>query len=99
MTIIEFYTAECEKEFLIHKNNFVEKTNFKEKNRKIIAEDYPKFNRELKSFQRKLSLNLTKLVKSNRTKNVEEFLEPIAKNYVKKFLNIIDLSKVESGNG
>jgi hypothetical protein len=98
MTIIEFYAAECEKEFLIHKNNFIKKTNFTEKNKKINTEDYLKFNRELKSFQRKLSLNLTKLVKSNRTKNVEDFLEPIAKNYVKKFLNIVDLSKVESGN-
>lgn len=98
MTIIEFYSTECEKEFLIHKNNFFEKTKFTEKNRKISAEDYPKFNRELKSFQIKLSLNLTKLVKSNRTKNVEEFLEPIAINYVKKFMNIVDLSKVESVN-
>lgn len=98
MTIIEFYSIECENEFLIHKKNFFEKTKLTEKNRKISAEDYPKFNRELKSFQRKLSLNLTKLVKSNRTKNVEEFLEPIANNYVKKFMNIVDLSKVESGN-
>ncbi len=96
MTIIEFYTIECEKEFLTHKKKIVEKTNFTEKNRTISAEDYPKFNRELKGFQRKLSLNLTKLVKSNRNKNVEEILEPIANSYVKKFLNIVDLSKVET---
>jgi Ni,Fe-hydrogenase maturation factor len=99
MTIIEFYTVQCEKEFLTHKNNFVEKINFTEKNRKINVEDYSKFNRELKKFQRKISLNLTKLVKSNRDKNVEEILEPIANSYVKKFLNIVDLSKLESGNG
>jgi hypothetical protein len=98
MTIIDFYTAECEKEFLNHKNNLVEKTNFTEKNRNISAEDYSKFNRELKSFQRILSLNLTKLIKNNRSKNVEEILEPIAGNYVKKFLNIVDLSRVENGN-
>ena len=39
MTITEFYTAACEKEFMTHKINFVEKTNFTEKNKKISAED------------------------------------------------------------
>jgi hypothetical protein len=96
MTIIEFYTAECEKEFIIHKNRFVEKTNVTEKNKKIEVEDITKFNRELKSFQRKLSLNLTKIVKANKTKNIEELLEPIANSYLKQFMNIVDLSKIEN---
>jgi hypothetical protein len=63
----------------------IEKTNFIEKNKKISAEDYTKFNRELKSFQRKLSISLSKIIKSNRTKNIEEILEPIANNYIKTF--------------
>lgn len=96
MTITEFYTAACEKEFMTHKNNFVEKTNFTEKNKKISVEDFTKFNRELKSFQKKLSLILTKIVKTNKTKNIEEILEPIANSYLKKFINIVNLSKTES---
>ena len=95
MTIQEFFTEECENIFLTHKKNLMEQTSFNEKNRNLKDEDIPKFNREFKSFQRKISLNLTKLVKKNRKANVEEFLEPIANNYSKKFLNLIDLSKYE----
>lgn len=95
MSIQDFFLEECEKLFLIHKANLIEKTALTEKTKNLNPEDYPKFNREFKSFQRKLSLNLTKLVKKNRTKNVEELLEPIANKYAKSFLNLVDLSEID----
>lgn len=95
MGIQAFFSEECEKLFLIHKANLIEKTSFNEKKKDLNPEDYPKFNREFKSFQRKISLNLTKLVKKNRNTNVEEILEPIANKYAKSFLNLVDLSKIE----
>ena len=98
MSIQRFFIEECEKIFLIHKTNLIEKTSVTEKNRTISTEDYPKFNQEFESFQKQISKNLTKLVRSNRSKNVEEILEPIANNYTKNFLNIVDLSKMENEN-
>lgn len=95
MSIQDFFAEECEKLFLIHKASLLEKTSFNEKKNDLNPEDYPKFNREFKSFQRKLSLNLTKLVKKNRNTNIEEILEPIANKYAKSFLNLVDLSKIE----
>lgn len=95
MSIQFFFTEECEKVFQIHKTNLINKTSFTEKNRSISVEDYPKFNQELESLQKQISKNLTKLVRSNRSKNIQEILEPIAKNYIKKFLNTVDLSKIE----
>ncbi|RVT71332.1 hypothetical protein EOD40_16970 [Flavobacterium sufflavum] len=95
MRIQDFFSEECEKLFLIHKANLIEKTSFNEKKNSLKPEDYPKFNREFRSFQRQVSINLTKLVKKNRNLNVEEILEPIANKYAKSFLNLVDLSKIE----
>lgn len=95
MTIQDFFSKECEKLFLIHKANLIEKTSFNEKRHNINPEDYPKFKREFKSFQRQLSINLTKIIKKNRNSNVEDILEPIANKYAKSFLNLVDLSKIE----
>lgn len=95
MSIQDFFTEECEKLFLIHKASLIKKTSFNERKKYLNSEDYPKFNREFKSFQRKISLNLTKLVKKNRNTNVEQILEPIANKYAKSFLNLVDLSKIE----
>jgi hypothetical protein len=95
MSIHLFFSEECEKVFQIHKTNLINKTSFTEKNRCISAEDYPKFNQELESLQKQISKNLTKLVRTNRSKNIQEILEPIANNYIKKFLNTVDLSKIE----
>ncbi|KDN55997.1 hypothetical protein [Flavobacterium seoulense] len=95
MNIQEFFSEECEKLFLIHKASLIEKTSFNEKKNNLKAEDYPKFDREFKRFQRQISLNLTKLIKKNRKTNVEEILEPIANKYTKSFLNLVDLSKID----
>jgi hypothetical protein len=95
MSIQFFFTEECEKVFQIHKTNLINKTSFTEKNRSISIEDYPKFNQELESLQKQISKNLTKLVRSNRSKNIQEILEPIANSYIKNFLNIVDLSKMQ----
>lgn len=95
MSIQDFFSEECEKLFLIHKASLIEKTSFNEKKKNLKPEDYPKFDREFRSFQRKTSLILTKLVKKNRNTNVEEILEPIANKYFKSFLNLVDLSKIE----
>lgn len=95
MSLQDFFSDECEKLFLIHKTSLLEKTSFDEKKKYLNPEDYSKFNREFKSFQRKLSLNLTKLVKKNRNTNIEVILEPIANKYAKSFLNLVDLSKIE----
>ncbi|AOZ98455.1 MULTISPECIES: hypothetical protein [Flavobacterium] len=95
MSIQDFFSQECEKLFLIHKKSLIEKTSFNEKKNNLNPEDYPKFDREFKRFQRQLSLNLTKLTKKNKNTNVEEILEPIANKYAKSFLNLVDLSKIE----
>ena len=95
MSIQFFFTEECEKVFQIHKTNLINKTSFTEKNRSISIEDYPKFNQEFESLQKQISKNLTKLVRSNRSKNIQEILEPIANSYIKNFLNIVDLSKMQ----
>lgn len=94
MSIQLFFAEECEKVFQIHKTNLINKTSFTEQNRSISVEDYPKFNQELESLQKQISKNLTKLVRSNRSKNIQEILEPIANNYIKNFLNTVDLSKI-----
>ena len=95
MSIQFFFIEECEKVFQIHKTNLINKTSFTEKNRSISIEDYPKFNQEFESLQKQISKNLTKLVRSNRSKNIQEILEPIANSYIKNFLNIVDLSKMQ----
>lgn len=95
MTIEDFFSNECEKLFLIHKTDLIKKTSFNEKKKLLSPEDYPKFNREFKRFQKQLSINLTKLIKKNPNTNVEAILEPIANKYAKSFLNLVDLSKIE----
>lgn len=95
MSIQDFFSQECEKLFLIHKKSLIEKTSFNEKKNNLNPEDYPKFDREFKRYQRQLSLILTKLIKKNKNTNVEEILEPIANKYAKSFLNLVDLSKIE----
>lgn len=95
MSIQDFFSQECEKLFLIHKKSLIEKTSFNEKKNNLNPEDYPKFDREFKRYQRQLSLILTKLIKKNKNTNVEEILEPIANKYAKAFLNLVDLSKIE----
>lgn len=94
MSIQDFFSQECEKLFLIHKKSLIEKTSFNEQKKNLKPEDYPKFDREFKRFQRQLSLNLTILIKKNRNTNIEEILEPIANKYAKSFLNLVDLSKI-----
>ena len=95
MSIQMFFDEECEKVFQIHISNLISKTSFIEKNRSIKVEDYQKFIQESEKLQKKISKNLTKLVRSNRSKNIQEILEPIASDYIKKFLNIVDLTKME----
>lgn len=95
MTIEDFFSNECEKLFLIHKTDLIQKTSFNEKKKLLSPEDYPKFNREFKRFQKQLSINLTKLIKKNPNTNVEAILEPIANKYAKSFLSLVDLSKIE----
>jgi len=95
MNIQDFFSEECEKLFLIHKASLIEKTSFNEKKNDLKPEDYPKFDKEFKRFQRQISINLTKLVKKNRNTDVEEILEPIANKYTKSFLNLVDLSKID----
>lgn len=95
MNIQDFFSEECEKLFLIHKASLIEKTSFNEKKNDLKPEDYPKFDKEFKRFQKQISISLTKLVKKNRNTNVEDILEPIANKYTKSFLNLVDLSKIE----
>jgi hypothetical protein len=94
MSMQIFFKEECEKVYKIHKINLITKTSFSEKNRSIRIEDCQIFNQESEKLQKQISKNLTKLVRSNRSKNIQEILEPIANIYIKKFLNLVDLSEI-----